>query len=98
MATKLDECNRDLQLPLVMLAYCTSVKNPQGAPPLKLYLEEKLGYLWMSCIFYPLKHDQQRLNQYALELRLRRFESIWGYSIYDNRNCTTNSPMVTHLK
>ena len=45
MATRQDEQNWDLHLPLVMLAYRTNVQESTGCTPLNMYLEEKLGYL-----------------------------------------------------
>ena len=71
MATKQDEHNWDLHLPLVMLAYRTSVQESTGCTPFELVYGRDARLPADVMYGLPPQTSPTEANQYALDLRLR---------------------------
>ena len=71
MATKQDEHNWDLHLPLVMLAYRTSLQESTGCTPFELVFGRD-AWLPVDVMYgLPPQTSPTEANQNALDLRLR---------------------------
>ena len=70
MATKQDEHNWDLHLPLVILVYCTSVQESTGCTPFELVFGREARLPVDVMYGLPPQTSPKEANQYALDLRL----------------------------
>ncbi|KAL5502410.1 hypothetical protein EMCRGX_G009180 [Ephydatia muelleri] len=105
MATRQDEQNWDLHLPLVMLAYRTNVQESTGCTPLNMHVFGREARLPVDDMYgLPPQTSPTEVNQFALDLRLRMEKAYrqvrehMGLQHEQQKELITNPPMVIHSK